>query len=123
MVAEGVMVLPFMNNSFRQEPLFPSPYNEAENLFEKVEDVGVIFNTAFVRSRALSPGRDLTGELAEISKTPAYQAIMQAALQLAQTQNISELEAAEQIITTFRKMDDVWKNYVLQEGMARITGE
>jgi hypothetical protein len=114
------MVWPFMS-SFRQEPLFSSSYTSAENPFEKVEDVGVIFNTAFVRSRAPSPGRDLTGELAEISKSPAYQAIILAAHQLAKTQNISELEAAEQIIATFRKMDDVWKSYLLQEGMARIT--
>jgi hypothetical protein len=116
------MVWPFMNNSFRQEPLFSSAYT-AENPYEKVEDVGVIFNTAFVRSRAPSPGRDLTGELAELTKSPAYQAIMDAAHQLAQSQKISELEAAEQIIVTFRKLDDVWKHYLLQEGMARLTGE
>lgn len=116
------MVSPFMN-SFRQEPLFSNSYTIAENPFEKTEDVGVIFNTAFVRSRAPSPGRDLTGELAELSKSPAYQAIMFAAQQLAKSQDLSELEAAEQIIETFRKMDDVWKCYLLQEGLARITAE
>jgi hypothetical protein len=99
------------------------PYTSAENPLEKIEDLGVIFNTAFVRSRAPSPGRDLTSELVEISKSPAYQAILVASHQLAKSQNISELDAAELIITTFRKMDDVWKNYLLQEGMARITGE
>jgi hypothetical protein len=116
------MVSTFMN-SFRQEPLFPNTYTSAENPFEKAEDVGVIFNTAFVRSRAPSPGRDLTAELAELSQSAAYQAIMAASHQLAKAQNISELDAAEQIITTFRKMDDVWKSYLIQEGMARITCE
>lgn len=119
-----------------QEPLLPlsypsseyvgETYNSAEtSSFESTdgtaEDLSVIFNTAFVRSRAPAPQRDLAAELAEIAKAPAYNAILIAAQQLAQTQNISELEAAEQIIATFRKMDDVWGAYLAQEGLARIT--
>jgi hypothetical protein len=89
--------------------------------FHSLEDVGVIFNTAFVRSRAPAANRDLAAELAELSRNPAYQAIMAAAQQLAKAQDISELEAAEQIIATFKKMDEVWGAYLCQEGLARIT--
>jgi hypothetical protein len=122
-----------------QEPLLPLSYPSSyaaqastsadsssfghgkENECGAAEDLSVIFNTAFVRSRAPAPERDLAAELAELSKSPAYNAIMNAAQQLAQTQNISELEAAEQIVATFRKMDDVWGAYLTQEGLARIT--
>jgi hypothetical protein len=91
------------------------------NECDAAEDLSVIFNTAFVRSRAPASERDLAAELAELAKSPAYHAIMNAAQQLARTQNISELEAAEQIVATFRKMDDVWGAYLTQEGLARIT--
>jgi hypothetical protein len=117
-----------------QEPLlplsYPTPYTSAdsssfdskgESTGGNAEDLSVIFNTAFVRSRAPSPQRDLAAEIAELSKSPAYNAILIAAQQLALTQNISELEAAEQIISAFRKMDDVWGAYLTQEGLARIT--
>jgi len=112
------------------EPLlplsYPTPYTSADSSsFESTggsaEDLSVIFNTAFVRSRAPAPQRDLAAELAELSKSPAYNAILIAAQQLALSQNISELEAAEQIISAFRKMDDVWGAYLTQEGLARIT--
>ena len=123
-----------------QEPLLPLSYpssryvgdtytssdsssfgNTSESTSGSAEDLSVIFNTAFVRSRAPSPQRDLAAEVAELSKSPAYNAILIAAQQLAVTQNISELEAAEQIISAFRKMDDVWGAYLTQEGLARIT--
>jgi hypothetical protein len=119
-----------------QEPLLPLSYPSSKYVgdtytsadsssFEcaggSAEDLSVIFNTAFVRSRAPAPHRDLAAEVAELSKSPAYNAILIAAQQLALTQNISELEAAEQIISAFRKMDDVWGAYLTQEGLARIT--
>lgn len=122
-----------------QEPLLPLSYSTSDYLGEFAgqktltsaestspgnegpEDLSVIFNTAFVRSRAPSPERDLAAEVADLMKSPAYQAIMNAAQQLSQSQNISELDAAEQIIATFKKMDDVWAAYLIQEGLARIT--
>jgi hypothetical protein len=123
-----------------QEPLLPLSYpsskyvgntytsadsssfdNTGESTGGSAEDLSVIFNTAFVRSRAPAPHRDLAAEVAELSKSPAYNAILIAAQQLALTQNISELEAAEQIIAAFRKMDEVWGAYLTQEGLARIT--
>ena len=122
-----------------QEPLLPLSYSTSDYLGEfagqrttaraestslgneGAEDLSVIFNTAFVRSRAPSPQRDLAAELAQLMKSPAYQAIINAAQQLAQSQNITELEAADQIIATFKKMDDVWAAYLTQEGLARIT--
>jgi hypothetical protein len=108
-----------------QDSLFSTPYTCSEN-FEAADahssdDLGLTFNTAFVRSRMPASGRDLSAELTEISKTPAYVAVMNVARQLAQAQKISELEAAEQIISTFRKMDEIWGSYLVQEGMARIT--
>jgi hypothetical protein len=86
-----------------------------------LEEMSVTLNTAFVRSLLPPAERNLAAELDMISKTPAYKAITSATQQLAQSQNISELEAAEQLICTFRKMDELWQSYLLQEGMARVT--
>lgn len=87
------------------------------------EDITLIFNTAFVRTRTPSKDRNLAAELAALSQTPAGAAIRGAAQALAKQQGLSELEASEQIITTFRKLDKVWKTFLLQEGMARLNGE
>lgn len=89
----------------------------------QAEDMSLIFNTAFVRARAPSQARDLAAELALLSNTPACRAILAAAQQLATSQSISEMEAAEQIIKTFKKLDEVWGAYVYQEGLARLNSE
>lgn len=87
------------------------------------DEMSLTFNTAFVRTRAPSESRNLAAELAQISNSPACRAILAAAQELAKTQNISELEASEQIIHTFRKLDDVWSAYLHQEGLARLNSE
>jgi hypothetical protein len=90
---------------------------------DPLEDMSLIFNTAFVRARAPSQARDLSAELAQLSNTPACRAILAAAQQLATSQGISEMEAAEQIIQTFKKLDDVWGAYLYQEGLARLNSD
>jgi len=87
------------------------------------DDLHLILNTAFVRARAGTPAgsRNLAGELAQASNSPAVSALFSAIRQLAKTQKISELDAAEELIRTFRKLDDIWSAYLHQEGLARIT--
>jgi hypothetical protein len=85
------------------------------------EDMSLTLNTAFVRSRAPATERNLAAELALISSSPACRAIHAAVQQLAKTQNLSELEAAEQVIHAFRKLDEVWDAYLRQEGMAQLS--
>jgi len=87
------------------------------------EELILTLNTAFVRARANDRGanRDLAAELAEASASPATAAILSAVRQLARTEKIGELDAAEQVIRTFRKLDEIWGAYLYQEGLARIT--
>jgi hypothetical protein len=78
-----------------------------------------IFNTALIATQA-EPGRDFTGEIYELMESPAFRAILGTVRQYSRLQGLSERQAAEQIISTFRKMDRVWRDYVFQEGVDRI---
>jgi hypothetical protein len=78
-----------------------------------------VFNTALVATQAGSQ-RDFSGEIFELMENPAFRSILGAVRQHARLQGVSERQAAEQIITTFRKMDRVWTDYVFQEGVDRL---
>jgi len=51
---------------------------------------------------------------------PAFRSILGAVRQLARLSGISEKEAAEQIIESFRKVDQIWGDYLVQEGINRV---
>ena len=78
-----------------------------------------VFNTALVATQAGSQ-RDFSGEIFELIENPAFRAILGAVRQFSRMQGVTERQAAEQIITTFRKMDRVWTDYVFQEGVDRL---
>jgi hypothetical protein len=80
-----------------------------------------VFNTALVGTQAGAP-RDFSNEIFELMENPAFRAILGAVRQFARLQGLSERQAAEQIITTFRKMDRVWSDYVFHEGVERLKG-
>lgn|GEM_PF-2924216 len=82
-------------------------------------DLARTFNTAVVASRA-ARGRNHSSELFQLMETPAFQMILHAARSLARTQGVSERDACEQIIDTFRKVDQLWADYVFQEGMEKL---
>ena len=85
------------------------------------DDLTRIFNTALVASKVES-SRDYSGELFRLMETPAFRAILTGVRQLARSQGVSEKEAAEGIIQTFRKMDRIWGEYLTQEGVDRLKG-
>jgi hypothetical protein len=87
-----------------------------------VDEMARIFNTAVVSTRSQET-QDVSGELYALMETPAFQAILAAARQLAARQGITDLQAAEQVILAFRKLDQVWSSYVFQEGVARLRGQ
>ena len=78
-----------------------------------------VFNTALVATRS-QRGRNHSAELFQLMETPAFQMILHAARSLARTHGISEREASEQLIDTFRKVDQLWADYVFQEGMEKL---
>jgi hypothetical protein len=86
---------------------------------ESRDELTRIFNTAMVTSQAETK-RDLSAELQELTQSAPFKSILNAVRQLASVQGITERQSAEVIIETFRKMDDVWSDYVFREGLERI---
>lgn len=80
-----------------------------------------IFNTALVSSQA-GPKRDFSAELYELTEGAPFKAILNAVRQLACVQGVAERQAAEEMIRTFRKMDEIWGEYILREGLDRLRG-
>lgn len=78
-----------------------------------------LLNAAILSTRA-DRKRDFAGELYQLVESPAFEAILNAIRNLASTSGMSERQAAEAIIQTFRKVDQVWTEYVFQEGVDRL---
>jgi hypothetical protein len=85
------------------------------------EDLIRVFNTVLLSTQS-QPDRDYSREIFELMETPAFRAILSSVRQLARLNGMTERQAAEQIITTFRKVDQVWRDYVFHEGVERIKG-
>ena len=83
------------------------------------DDLTRIFNTAIISSQK-GVKRNFSAELSEVAESVPFKAILNAVRQLSSAQNISERNAAEQIIRAFRQVDDIWKDYVYQEGIEKI---
>lgn len=83
------------------------------------EELTRIFNTALVSANQEST-RDFSKEMAEIMSSPAFSAILGAVAALSTQREIEPRAAAEQIISTFQRLDGLWKTYLLQEGLGRI---
>lgn len=85
------------------------------------DDLTRIFNTSLVATR-VDACRDYSAELFRLMETPAFRAILAGVRQLARSQGISEKEAAENVVQTFRKVDQIWDAYLTQEGVDRLKG-
>jgi hypothetical protein len=109
-----------------QETFFDRSFEMAQPALENPApltphtDLTRIFNAAILSTHS-ARGRDFAGELYRLIGTPAFESILVAIRQLASTSGISEQQAAEQIILTFRKIDSVWKEYAFQEGYESLT--
>lgn len=86
------------------------------------EEISRIFNSALVATQ-VRENQSPALELQQLMGSPAFHAIMNAVRQVARTEGISERQAAEQIIRTFRKMDQIWSDYVYQEGVDRLRNQ
>lgn len=90
----------------------------AEDLAQR-NRLNQIFNTALVSSRSDTNPYTAT-EIHKLMETPSFRAILQATQLLAGDQGVSEIEAAREIIRTFRKMDQLWTEYLVAEGVERL---
>ncbi len=86
-----------------------------------IDDLVKVFNTALVSTQNKEP-RDVSLELHSLLESPAFRAILNSVRHLSRSQGISEREGAESVIRAFRKMDQIWSDYIFQEGLDRVRG-
>jgi hypothetical protein len=86
-----------------------------------IDELARIFNTALVATRS-EAHRDFSVEIVEAIQSPPFKAILSAVRQHSLLEGITEKQAAEQIIGAFRKLDQIWADYVFQEGLERVRG-
>lgn len=96
--------------------------DQADSAASGVDEIARIFNTAVVATR-VEASRDFSAELYTLIESPAFRAILSSIRQLARSQGVSEREAAEAMIQTFRKVDRVWSDYIFQEGIDRLKNQ
>ena len=85
------------------------------------EELARIFNTAIVATK-VEASRDYSSELLAAMESPGFKAILSAIKTLSATEGLSERKAAESVIAAFRKVDRLWGDYVLHEGIDRLKG-
>ncbi len=106
----------------KQPPAFAPHSNTQTTLSSPSPDeLTRIFNTALVASK-IDSVRDYSAELTAVLDTPGFRAILSAIRTLSVTEGLSERKSAETLIQTFRRVDRIWGDYVLQEGIDRLKG-
>ncbi len=86
-----------------------------------VNELARLFNTVVVATQSSEP-RDFPAELVSLMESAPFRAILNAVRQHARLHSIPERDASEEIIRTFRKLDELWKSYLIQEGTDRLGG-
>ena len=95
---------------------------DAETLIDPhKERLTQIFNTALVSTHS-EESRDSASALYKLMEERAFGAILQTIQSYAKEDGISEVESAREIIRTFRKIDQIWRDYLIQEGVDRLKG-
>lgn len=83
------------------------------------EELTRIFNTALIATQTETK-RDFSAELYQLTQSSSFKTILSAVRNLSRIQGISERQAAEEVIQTFRKMDEIWSQYLVREGVDRL---
>ncbi len=114
---------PTFQNVNGAQPSNPSTLGGSQSSAQKaaIDELTRIFNTALVSTRAKNL-RDSSAELYALLQAPAFRVILGSIRQLSAQQGISELEAAEKVIETFRRIDEIWSDCIFQEGVNQLKG-
>lgn len=83
---------------------------------QKLSELTRVFNSVLLSSRTKRK-KDFSAELYALVESPAFRAILTSIQQLAAVHHVSERQATEQVIQTFRKIDDLWDEYMFREGL------
>lgn len=104
-----------MTNNMGRSSISATPLHAGPS----TEELTRIFNSALVATR-VAESKNPASELHALMETPAFQAMMNSVRHLARSEGISEREAAELLVQTFRKVDQIWADYIYQEGVNRL---
>ncbi|NUM88847.1 MAG: hypothetical protein HUU37_06565 [Bdellovibrionales bacterium] len=69
------------------------------------------------------PARDSHARLAELMRSPSVAALLDAAQNLAERQQVQAEAALRQILLDLKEMDELWSHVLLKEGIARLTSQ
>lgn len=100
-------------------PYHPNAQTDSCQGMPPVDELTRVFNSAMVATKSESL-RDFSAEMVSLIDSPAFRSILSSIRQLARSQGISEREAAENVIQTYRRLDRLWESYLIQEGVEKI---
>lgn len=100
-----------------------TPETPKSSLSDTEERLCRVLNSAMVSTRGSLEGAaasSSTQELAVLMKTPAYRHLLLAVENMAEEQGLTEKDAAEVMVQTFRRVDQIWSEYLIQLGLERL---
>ncbi len=65
---------------------------------------------------------DNAAELVALNQSEAFSAILRSIRDHAVSQGLSDQQAAFEVAQTFKRLDQLWADYLLQEGLAKLQG-
>ena len=80
-----------------------------------------LFNTAIIATK-IPKLSNYSTQLSELVQKPAFEAILRAIRDFAQASGVSEEQASEELVQTFREIDKIWDDYIFQEGLDKLKG-
>jgi hypothetical protein len=107
--------------SYQKSAPQPEPKRVRPPAEFSTEELGRIFNTVMV-STVSQENADFPEEFKRIMDSPAFKCILGAIHAHSEAQKLPIRQATEQVIQTFRKLDDMWRSYIYREGVDRLGG-
>lgn len=80
------------------------------------------FNTAIIATK-ISKQTNYSANLNALVQSPAFHAILNAISEYAKSSGLTEEQAAESVVQTFREIDRLWNDYIFQEGLEKLKGQ
>lgn len=80
-----------------------------------------LFNTAVIATK-IPKSEQGSARLNSVLGSGQFQAILKAVQIYSKENNVSEELACEEIIRTFRTIDEIWNDYIFQAGLSRLKG-
>lgn len=79
-----------------------------------------LLNTAILKTCQIKLETEIEEKLTKIADSPAVAALNMAITELSNKNKISKDQAAVEIVSTIKELDQLWTNYLLLEGSDRL---